>query len=192
MSALARLADWLTNGPSEVIDPTSPVSKKTPVIRLPLKPGHPMPVRCTLISRCPSSCPNIYSKTWESSRQAGTRFDTQADRRSGLRLHDVATDPDFLPGREHVERWIAEQCSLFDGDWLLYRTDRSVRRDGAARFLNDGHAPGISPHCSPLAADTSEVGTGAKTIGTDAKGAASLRSRRSIAISTLGTPEGLK
>jgi kynurenine formamidase len=85
----------------------------------------------------------------------------------------VQEDPDFLLEIEHVEEWTAAHGPLPEGGWLLYRTGWAARSRDEAAFLNADetgpHTPGIAVACAKwLAEQTSLLGVGVETVGTDA------------------------
>ena len=87
---------------------------------------------------------------------------------------EAAADPDFLLERRHVEDWQDRHGPLPVGGWLLYHTGWDERGDDPARFLNDGHTPGIEASSARwLAEETPIIGIGVETVGTDAGLAAS-------------------
>ncbi|HVC73637.1 MAG TPA: cyclase family protein, partial [Mycobacteriales bacterium] len=82
-------------------------------------------------------------------------------------------DPDFLLQIDDVHAWESANGPLPDGGWLLYRTGWDERSADAERFLNADetgpHTPGVSVECARwLAEETSIIGLGVETVGTDA------------------------
>jgi kynurenine formamidase len=187
---LAGLVARVRAGAIEVIDLTAPLCECTPVIRLPEELGQAWPFRRRAISRYDEAGPEAYWNNIQLSEHTGTHLDAPVHWVSGRDLDDVsrvppgrliapaavldcsreaAADPDFLLRRDHVEAWQAEHGPLPEGGWLLYRTGWDARAGDAARFLNDGHTPGVEPECARwLARETSLVGMGVETVGTDA------------------------
>ena len=87
--------------------------------------------------------------------------------------HEVAANPDFLLRRAHVEAWQSEHGQLPTGGWLLFRSGWGARRGNPEAFHNGGHTPGVSAECARfLAEQTSLIGIGVETVGTDAGRAA--------------------
>src|SRR5207244_12349731 len=89
------------------------------------------------------------------------------------RSADCATNPDFLLEVAHLEAWQREYGPLPAGGWLLYRTGWDGRADDEQRFLNANetgpHTPGVSVECARwLAEQSSILGMGVETVGTDA------------------------
>jgi kynurenine formamidase len=190
MSALAGLVSALRSGAIEVVDLTAPLSEDTPIINLPPERGQPWRFSREVISHYDVAGPTVYWNNIKLSEHTGTHFDAPVHWLSGKDLIDVASvppdqligpaavldmtgevagDPDFLLRREHVEAWIAEHGELPQGGWLLYRTGWDARKDDPQRFLNDKHTPGVAPDCARwLAEETSLVGIGVETVGTDA------------------------
>jgi kynurenine formamidase len=197
MSALHQLITQLAAGVVEVIDLTAPLSERTPVISLPADLGQPWPFRRELISEYDAAGPVTYWSNIQLSEHTGTHFDAPVHWLSGKEGNDVsqvpprkligpavvldfsreaAADPDFLLARGHVEDWQDRHGPLPEGGWLLYRTGWEERGDDPARFLNDGHTPGIEASCARwLAEETPIIGVGAETVGTDAGLAASFK-----------------
>ncbi|QFZ21199.1 cyclase family protein [Saccharothrix syringae] len=190
MSALTGLMAALRTGAVEVVDLTAPLSEQTPIIALPPERGQPWPFSREVISDFDVAGPTVYWNNIRLSEHTGTHFDAPAHWLSGKGGPDVsevppadlvgpavvldfsaeaAADPDFLLRREHVERWQDEHGPLPDRGWLLYRTGWDARGNDPARFLNDGHTPGVDPDCARwLAERTPVIGIGVETVGTDA------------------------
>lgn len=187
---LTELMDGLQRGDVQVVDLTAPLSEETPIIALPPERGQPWPFSREVISHYDAPGPTVYWNNIRFSEHTGTHFDAPVHWLSGRGSHDVsavpphrlvapaavldasaaaARDPDFLLRREHVEAWQDEHGPLADGGWLLYRTGWDARGADAARFLNDGHTPGVAPDCARwLAEETPLIGLGVETVGTDA------------------------
>jgi kynurenine formamidase len=194
-AVLEGLVEGLTDGAIEVVDLTAPLHEETPIIKLPSERGQPWPFQREVISHYDAAGPEVYWNNIRLSEHTGTHFDAPVHWRSGRDLEDVsqvparrlvapavvldysapaAGDPDFLLQREHVEAWQAAHGPLPTGGWLLYRTGWDARRDDAARFLNEGHTPGVAPECARwLAEETPIIGIGVETVGTDAGAAGS-------------------
>ncbi len=195
-ATLEELVLALHDGAIEVVDLTAPLSEQTPVIRLPPERGQAWPFERELISRYDAAGPEAYWSNFRMSEHTGTHFDAPVHWLSGRDLDDVsrvpprrlvapaavldcsaqaAADDDFLLERAHVEAWQSEHGPLPDGGWLLYRTGWDARRADPEAFLNDGHTPGVAPECARwLAEETSLIGIGVETVGTDAGAAARL------------------
>jgi kynurenine formamidase len=195
MSALAGLVAGLAAGTIAVIDLTAPLSEATPVIALPPERGQPWSFERREISRYDAAGPEVYWSNILLCEHTGTHFDAPVHWISGKGLDDVsqvparqliapaavvdcsaeaAADPDFLLERRHVEAWAARHGPLPQGGWLLYRTGWDRRLADPAAFLNEGHTPGVAPACARwLAEETSVIGIGVETVGTDAGRAAS-------------------
>jgi kynurenine formamidase len=85
----------------------------------------------------------------------------------------AAKDPDFLVEVDHIRTWEAEHGSLPAGGWLLLRTGWDARSGSQEEFTNADesgpHTPGLSPECARwVAEESSLVGLGVETVGTDA------------------------
>jgi kynurenine formamidase len=190
VAVLAELCERLEDGSIEVVDLTAPLSECTPIIRLPPSHGQPVPFQRRVISCYDAAGEEVYWNNISLSEHTGTHFDAPIHWLSGRHLDDIAhvpvrrlvgpavvldfsaeaaADPDFLLRREHVEAWQTHHGHFPDHGWLLYRTGWDARRDNAERFLNDGHTPGVDPECARwLAQETSLIGLGVETVGTDA------------------------
>jgi kynurenine formamidase len=184
----------LASGAVEVVDLTAPLSESTPVLQLPPPFANTRPFALTEVSRYDDRGPAWYWNDISTGEHVGTHFDAPvhwASGRDGLdvsqvpaaqllapavvvdRSADCAADPDFLLQVEHLEQWQAEHGPLPDGGWLLYRTGWDARSAEQAAFLNADdtgpHTPGIAPDCARwLAEQTSLLGLGVETVGTDA------------------------
>ncbi|OIJ63637.1 cyclase family protein [Streptomyces mangrovisoli] len=190
MSVLAGLLTALRGGTVQVIDLTTPLSERTPIISLPPERGQPWPFSREVISNFDAPGPTVYWNNIRLSEHTGTHFDAPVHWLSGRTRQDVAQvppgrlvgpavvidmsaeaekDPDFLLRREHVEAWTAEHGPLPADGWLLHRTGWDTRNDDPERFLNDRHTPGVDPECARwLAEETPLAGLGVETVGTDA------------------------
>ena len=194
MTVLPDLLTALTSGAVEVLDLTAPLSSRTPVLQLPPPFANTSPFSLTEISRYDDRGPAWYWNDFSTGEHVGTHFDAPVHwvtGRDGLDVSQVppgqlvapavvldlsaecAEDPDFLLEVEHVQRWEAEHGPLPDGGWLLYRTGWDARSTDQAAFLNADdtgpHSPGISAACARwLAEQTSILGLGTETVGTDA------------------------
>ncbi|GAA4205186.1 cyclase family protein [Microbispora amethystogenes] len=190
MGLLTDLVHAMRRGVVEVVDLTAPLSEQTPIIQLPPERGQPWPFSREVISDYDAAGPTVYWNNIRLSEHTGTHFDAPVHWLSGKGTHDVsevppgrlvgpavvldftaeaAADPDFLLRREHVERWQESHGELPEGGWLLYRTGWDARREDPARFLNEGHTPGVAPECARwLAERTPVIGIGVETVGTDA------------------------
>jgi kynurenine formamidase len=190
MSVLADLVGAIDSGRVEVVDLTAPLSSETPILTLPEQFGQTWPFALTEISRYDAAGPAWYWNNISTGEHTGTHFDAPIHWVTGKDGADVAqvparrliapavvldcteraaADPDFLLEREHVEAWQSEHGPLPSGGWLLYRTGWDARGDDAAAYANEGRTPGISPACAKwLAEETSILGVGVETVGTDA------------------------
>lgn len=178
----------------ELVDLSAPLWEGTPTIRLPEHLGQAWPFRSETISRFDENGPTAYWNNIRLSEHTGTHFDAPAHWISGRSLHDISqiplprlirpasvldfsdsalADPDFLLRRDDVEAWCSENGTLPDGGWLLLRTGWDRYVDDEEAFLNKGHTPGISAECAQwLAQETTVIGVGVETVGTDAGQAA--------------------
>jgi len=190
VAVLEGLVGALQDDAIEVIDLSAPLSEQTPIVELPPERGQPWPFQREVISRYDAAGPDVYWNNIRLSEHTGTHFDAPVHWRSGQAFEDVSQvparrliaaaavldfsveairDPDFLLQREHVEAWQASHGPLPRGGWLLYRTGWEGRLGDPARFLNDGHTPGVAPDCARwLAQDTRIIGIGVETVDIDA------------------------
>ncbi|MFD3842287.1 cyclase family protein [Streptomyces sp. NPDC058642] len=196
-SVLAALLSGLQSGAIEVVDLTSPLSSRTPVIRLPEPFGQTQVFELEEISRYDDRGPAWYWNNFRTGEHTGTHFDAPNHWVTGKDLADVASvpvsrliapaavldfsaeaaeAPDFLVEVDHIKAWEAEHGPLPEGGWLLLRTGWDARSQSQEEFLNADengpHTPGLSPECARWVAEESPViGLGTETVGTDAGGA---------------------
>jgi kynurenine formamidase len=190
MSVLHDLLGALNSGRIEIVDLTAPLRPSTPLLQLPEPFLNTIPFRLEEISRYDDRGPAWYWNDIHTGEHTGTHFDAPVHwvtARDGEDVSQVAPaklvapavvldfsdrvagNPDFLLEIEHVRAWQDEHGALPDGGWLLYRTGWDVRSNDQADFLNGGHSPGISVECAKwLAGETSLIGVGVETVGTDA------------------------
>ncbi len=194
MSTLSDLAAGLATGAIEVVDLTAPLSHETPVIQLPEQFGQTARFELEEISRYDDRGPAWYWNNFRTGEHTGTHFDAPNHWVTGQGKDDVASvpaqrliapaavldfsaqaaqDPDFLLEVDHIKGWEAENGSLPEGGWLLYRTGWDARSTSQEAFTNADengpHTPGMSPECARWVAEESPViGVGVETVGTDA------------------------
>lgn len=194
MSLLAQFAAAVADGTVEVVDLTAPLSETTPILRLPEPFGNTVPFSLREISRYDERGPAWYWNDISTGEHTGTHFDAPVHWVTGRDGEDVsqvlpgrlvapavvldaadraAANPDFLLEVEDVQQWTKANGPLPDGGWLLYRTGWDARASDQADFLNANetgpHTPGISVECAKwLAEETSLLGLGVETVGTDA------------------------
>ncbi len=194
MTALDQLLAALVAGTVEVVDLTAPLSDRTPVLQLPPPFANTQAFSLREVSRYDDRGPAWYWNDISTGEHVGTHFDAPVHwvtGKDGLDVSQVparqlvapavvldrsaecAANPDFLLEIEHVLAWEVEHGPLPAGGWLLYRTGWDGRSGEQEAFLNaDGtgpHTPGISPGCARwLAQETSLLGLGTETVGTDA------------------------
>lgn len=194
MSVLADLAAALAGGSIEVVDLTAPLSEDTPILQLPPPFANTQRFSRTELSRYDDRGPAWYWNDFATGEHVGTHFDAPVHWVSGRDGDDVsqvppsrligpavvldftreaAADPDFLLEIDHIRGWEADNGALPDGGWLLYRTGWDSRSHDSEGFLNadetGSHTPGISAECARwLAEESSVVGVGVETVGTDA------------------------
>jgi kynurenine formamidase len=197
MPVLQDLLDALRTRRVEVVDLTAPLHGDTPILQLPPPFANASAFGLTEISRYDDRGPAWYWNDIHTSEHTGTHFDAPVHWVTGKDGEDVAqvppgslvapavvldfseqsaADPDFLLRIDDVRSWEKENGPLPEGGWLLYRTGWDARSEDAAAFLNADdtgpHTPGISVECARwLAEETSLLGVGVETVGTDAGGA---------------------
>ncbi|MBA2390706.1 MAG: cyclase family protein [Geodermatophilaceae bacterium] len=194
MNVLRDLVAGLAVGSIEVVDLTAPLSEDTPILQLPPPFANTQRFARTELSRYDDRGPAWYWNDFTTGEHVGTHFDAPVHWITGRDGDDVsrvaaskllapaavldfadnaAEDPDFLLEIEHIAEWEATNGPLPDGGWLLYRTGWDARSSDSDRFLNANdtgpHTPGISVECARwLAEESSVLGVGVETVGTDA------------------------
>lgn len=194
MPLLSDLIGAIRQSRVAIIDLTAPLSDRTPVLQLPEPFSNTIPFSLEQISRYDAAGPAWYWNNIHTGEHTGTHVDAPKHWASGKDSHDVselpltslvgpaavldasdrvAGDPDFLLEIDDVRAWEAANGPLPAGGWLLYRTGWDERSSDADRFLNADdtgpHTPGLSAECARyLAEQTSIVGLGVETVGTDA------------------------
>ena len=190
MSVLTDLVAAISSGAVEVVDLTAPLSAQTPILRLPEQFGQTWRFGLTEISNYNEAGPGWYWNNITTGEHTGTHLDAPIHWITGKDGADVsqlpprrliapavvldfaaqsAADPDFVLEIKHVKDWQDKHGPLPKDGWLLYRTGWDARSHDEARFLNEGHTPGISVECARWLAETAPViGVGVETVGTDA------------------------
>lgn len=197
MSDLNAIAAALVDGSIEVIDLTSPLHDKTPILGLPPQFGQTWPFQLEEISSYDDRGPAWYWNNIRTGEHTGTHFDAPIHWISGRDLDDVSqvpaqrligpamvidrtaeatADPDYCLDVDEIKAWASENGGLRPRGWLLYRTGWSTRGDDPASFANADengpHTPGMTPAAARyLAEETDILGVGVETVGTDAGGA---------------------
>lgn len=198
MSTLADLLGALRSRRIKIVDLTAPLHDSTPILQLPEPFHNTIPFHLEEISRFDDRGPAWYWNNIHTGEHTGTHFDAPVHWISGKDGEDVsqvpvealiapavvldfateaAADPDFLLEVEHIRAWEQVNGALPERGWLLYRTGWDERSADSARFLNadeqGSHTPGVSVRCARwLAEETSLLGLGVETVGTDAGAAA--------------------
>jgi kynurenine formamidase len=194
VTALTDLLAGLASGAVEIVDLTAPLSETTPVLQLPPPFANTQSFALTEVSRYDDRGPGWYWNDISTGEHVGTHFDAPnhwVTGKDGLDISQVppeqlvapavvidksaecAANPDFLLEIDDIRAWEGEHGALPAGAWLLYRTGWDTRSADQAQFLNADdrgpHTPGISPECARyLAEETSILGLGTETVGTDA------------------------
>jgi kynurenine formamidase len=96
MSVLDALATGLAEGGIEIIDLTTPLSERTPVIELSPEFGPAWRFEREVISRDDAACRVWFWHNIRLSEHTGTHFDAPVHWLSGMKLDDVSAVP---PGR---------------------------------------------------------------------------------------------
>jgi kynurenine formamidase len=200
MDLLAALVEALAGGEVEVVDLTQPLSESTPILKLPPQFANTPGWKLHELSRFDERGPAWYWNWFEGGEHVGTHFDAPIHWISGRDKADVAQvpprhligpavvidksaeaarDPDFLLSVEDIRAFEAEHGPLPPGGWLLYRTGWDARAHDERTFLNANesgpHTPGVSVETARWLADESTlIGFGVETVGTDAGAAHSL------------------
>src|SRR5438067_8028181 len=166
---LAQLVEELNARRIRVVDLTTTLGPRTPVIDLPPIFAPSPGLTLTEISRYDARGPAWYWNVLTLGEHTGTHFDAPIHWVTGKDLPNNATDtipprkfigpacvidvtadvqqsPDFLLTIERVEAWEKEYGHIPTGAWVLIRTGWS-QRQGREAFLNvqaDGpHSPGF-------------------------------------------------
>lgn len=194
MSTLTSLVSDLASGAIEVVDLTARLSSDTPTLQLPEMFGQTQPFELEEISRYDDRGPAWYWNNFRSGEHTGTHFDAPNHWVTGKDRGDIAdvpveclirpavvldvsdrcsADPDFLLEIDDVKQWEAANGPLPDGGWLLFRTGWDAHAGSQEAFVNSdntgSHTPGMSPACAQWVAEqTTLVGVGVETVGTDA------------------------
>ena len=191
---LGALIESLAGGSVEVVDLTQPLSETTPIIMLPPPFANTPGWKQREISRYDDRGPAWYWNSFEGGEHVGTHLDApihwvtgkDKDDVSTLPLHRVigpavvidksvecAKNPDYLLSVDDVREFESEHGALPENGWLLYRTGWEARAQDQQAFLNADqtgpHTPGVAIDCARwLAEESSIVGIGVETVGTDA------------------------
>jgi kynurenine formamidase len=88
MPVLDDLITGLATGAIEVIDLTTPLSERTPIIQLPADRGQPWRFERELISRYDDAGPVVYWNNFRLSEHTGTHFDAPIHWLPGKDLDD--------------------------------------------------------------------------------------------------------
>lgn len=193
MATLGSLVGDLAGGRVSIIDLTAPLSERTPVIQLPPPFANTAGFSLQQISRYDDAGPAWYWNNISMGEHAGTHFDAPihwVSGRDGLDVSQIPVghlvapaavidksaesreNPDFLLEVRHLEEWQSRHGPLPGGGWLLYRTGWDSRAGDQDTFLNADetgpHTPGVSVECARWLADSSIIGIGVETVGTDA------------------------
>jgi len=186
MTLLTDLVAALASGDVRVVDLTQPLSERTPVLQLPPPFADTPGLSRTEISRYDDRGPAWAWDTLQVGEHVGTHFDAPIHWITGRDGEDVASvppgrlvgpavvidksaeaaeDPDYLLTVDDIRAL----GPLPEGSWLLFRTGWDARANDQDAFLNGGRTPGPHVECARwLAEESSVVGFGVETVGTDA------------------------
>lgn len=193
MPVLHDLVSAVAGGQIEVVDLTAPLRESTPILRLPEPFANTIGFSLSEISRYDDRGPAWYWNDIHTGEHTGTHFDAPVHWVTGRDGEDVSEvparkflapaavldfsaeaeeDPDFLLEVEHIQAWQQEHGPLPEGGWLLFRTGWDARSHSQTEFTNDdaagSHTPGISVDCAHWLEQSSIIGIGVETVGTDA------------------------
>jgi kynurenine formamidase len=194
MLVLGSLVEALAAGQVEVVDLTAPLHEDTPILMLPEPLGNTARFEREEISRYDGRGPAWYWNNFRTGEHTGTHFDAPVHWVTGKDLDDVAQvppgrligpaavidildrvaeDPDFLLEVDHIRAWETDNGPLPRNGWLLLRTGWDVRAHSQSEILNADergpHTPGVSFECARwLAEQSTLLGLGVETVGTDA------------------------
>ncbi len=193
VDVISSLLSALSGGEVEILDLTAPLSPATPVLSLPEPFANTIPLSLEKVSDFDADGPFWSWNNIHTGEHTGTHLDAPvhwATGRDGLSVDrippsrlvgpavvvdftaEVAEDPDFLLGPDHLDAWAAEHGPLPEGCWLLFRTGWGSRSGDAAAFANadeDGpHTPGVSVAGAEWLAASPISGFGVETVGIDA------------------------
>jgi kynurenine formamidase len=193
MADLASLAARLIDGTIEVVDLTSPLHDRTPILQLPPELGQTQPFQLEEISRYDDRGPAWYWNNFRTGEHTGTHLDAPNHWVTGRDLADVSQipphrligpaavidkaaqvshDPDYLLDVPDLEDWQERNGELPESGWLLFRTGWSSRGDNPEAFANADdkgpHTPGVTPAAASYLAESGLLGFGVETVGTDA------------------------
>ncbi|MCX7560270.1 cyclase family protein [Sulfitobacter sp. F26204] len=162
---LGAFGEMLLSGKIKVVDCTTTLGPKTPIIRLPEDFAKATPkVEINKISEYDSDGP-FFAWNWlKLGEHSGTHFDAPHHWISGKDFEDgytdsldvqrivapvnvidcsaqAADDPDFLLTPDHVQTWEAEHGNINPGEWVVMRTDWDKRSHDEELFLNEDPDP---------------------------------------------------
>jgi kynurenine formamidase len=184
----AVLADFVAAvaaGDIRVLDLTSPLTSRTPMIDLPPQYENAPGWSLTTLARYDERGENWYWNSFSGSEHMGTHFDAPVHWITGRDGEDVGVIPGakligpavVLDRREETERdsdYLVEiedvrsLGELPDGGWLLLRTGWSARHADPDAFVNGSSWPGVSADCARwLAQETPLRGYGCEHVGID-------------------------
>ena len=191
---LAQFAAALSSGAIRTIDLTQSLSEETPLLVLPEPFGQTAGFSRQEISRYDERGVAWYWNNFTVGEHTGTHFDAPVHWVTGKDLPEntvdaidpkafvapavvidvsakVAEDPDYLLTVADIEAWEAVHGPIPPRNWVLLRTDWSLRTgDAYTNRREDGaHTPGPSAEAVRFLVEERDAhGFGVETIGTDA------------------------
>lgn len=185
-AVLADLLDAIGTSDVGVVDLTSPLTPRTPMIDLPPPYENAPGWSLETLARYDERGESWYWNSFSGSEHMGTHFDAPVHWFTGRDGEDVGVIPGsklvgsavVLDRREEAERdpdYLVEiddvraLGDLPDGGWLLLRTGWSARHEDPEAFVNGSRWPGVSVECARwLAHETPLRGYGCEHVGIDA------------------------
>jgi kynurenine formamidase len=188
-TALSDLVAALAAGDVRLVDLTQPLSERTPVLVLPEPFANTPGLTREALSRYDDRGPAWAWDVLTIGEHVGTHFDAPIHWITGRDGEDVASAPlnrlvgpavvidksaecaensDYLLTVDDIRAFEAEHGAIPDGAWLLFRSGWDARADDQDAFLNEAHTPGPDADCARFLAESSIVGFGVETVGTDA------------------------
>lgn len=192
MADLNALAAQIVDGSIEVVDLTAPLHSGTPIMQLPPEFGQTWPFQLEEISAYDDRGPEWYWNNIRTGEHTGTHFDAPVHWINGRdkddvsqvpsqrlvgpakvidKTSEVAENPDYLLTVDDIQTWEAEHGPLGEC-WVLIRTGWSRHGHDPVAFANADetgpHTPGMSAAAARYLAESSIIGLGVETVGTDA------------------------
>lgn len=196
MSLVSPLIQALGKTPADVqiIDLTTPLSARTPTLRLPSPFLNLIDFSLQEVSAYNEPGPYWKHNNIHTGEHIGTHIDAPIHWVTGREGRDVAQitperlfgpavvidktadvekNPDYLLTIDDIKRWQDQHGAIEPGSWLLMRTGWSRYGDDRDRFLNADahgpHSPGVLAETAKWMAEELPIsGFGVETVGIDA------------------------